>query len=559
MKLLPQSCRGKLLLLVILMSMIVVVNSLLIFRVILSNQQVNNVSYPVVALANEMELSTIQVQQFLTDISATRAQDGKDDGFKNAEENAVIFKDALKKFAVLKPEKATFLKEYEAAFDDYYVLGKKMAQAYISYGPSEGNKMMPEFDERAERLGKYTDEIREESEKEMAMNLEKVDFEIKIVLSIMALSGIFAIILSLSIAKLIKDALDTIIKSIQKDEKGYITIKEISLNSKDEFGDLAQVINTLLMQVQGFVKQVSVSADQLTSSSEELTASAAQSSQSTNQVAESILEVAKGTELEVDAVNEVSETVEGMLQSIKQAAANSNIVVESSEKMATAAQAGGNSVEVAVKQMNNIEKTVSSSATIVARLGERSKEIGQIVDAISGIAGQTNLLALNAAIEAARAGEQGRGFAVVAEEVRKLAEQSREATKQVATLIGEIQRDTEQAVSAMNDGTREVKLGAEVVNTAGKGFSEIIVLVNEVSEQVKGIATVIGQMMGSSQQVVSSISAVEKISQEIAGETQTVSAATQEQSASIEEIASSSESLANMALDLQIAIRNFRV
>jgi len=181
------------------------------------------------------------------------------------------------------------------------------------------------------------------------------------------------------------------------------------------------------------------------------------------------------------------------------------------------------------------------------------------VDAISAIAGQTNLLALNAAIEAARAGEQGRGFAVVADEVRKLAEQSREATTQIATLISEIQHDTEKAVSAMNDGSREVKLGAEVVNMAGKGFNEIVFLVNEMSGQVQGIATAVQQIDSNSQQVVSSIRAVEKTSQTIAGEIQTVSSSTQQQSASIEEIASSSQSLARMAQDLQIAIQSFRV
>jgi len=558
-QLFPQSCRGKLLLLVVLVGIMVVVNSLLIFRVILSNRQVTAVSYPVVSLANEMELATTQVQQYLSDISATRAQDGKDDGLKNAEENAENFKAALKKFALLRPDKVGLLKEYEEAFDDYYLLGKKMAQTYINYGPSEGNKLMPEFDEQAERLSKYTDQIREESEKEMALNLEKVDFEIKMVLAIMAASGLFIIVLSVSITRLIANALKLIIKSIQKDKNGYITIKEITIDSKDEFGELAHVLNTMLSQVQGFIKQVSASAEQLAVSSEELNTSVEQSAQATNQVTASIAQVSKGTEQEVNAVNGVSATIEQILTAIEQASANSHVVVGTSNKTATAAQAGGNSIEIAVKQMKNIEKTVSSSATMVSKLGERSKEIGQIVDAISGIAGQTNLLALNAAIEAARAGEQGRGFAVVAEEVRKLAEQSREATKQIASLISEIQQDTDKAVNGMNDGTREVKLGEEVVNTAGKSFKEIVFLVNEMSDQVKGIATVIQQMVSSGQQVVSSIRIVEKISQNIAGETQAVSAATEEQSASMEEITSSSQTLARMAQDLQIAINGFRV
>ena len=165
--------------------------------------------------------------------------------------------------------------------------------------------------------------------------------------------------------------------------------------------------------------------------------------------------------------------------------------------------------------------SVSSSAQVVAKLGERSKEIGQIVDAISGIAGQTNLLALNAAIEAARAGEQGRGFAVVAEEVRKLAEQSQEAAKQIANLISEIQTETDSAVVAMDDGTREVKIGTEVVNTAGQAFKEIVSLIAEVSSQIREISAAIQQMASGSQQIVASVRNIDSISKGTAGQTQT--------------------------------------
>lgn len=216
-------------------------------------------------------------------------------------------------------------------------------------------------------------------------------------------------------------------------------------------------------------------------------------------------------------------------------------------------------MEQANEQMIHIEKAVTNSAEIVANLGERSKEIGQIVDTISGIAGQTNLLALNAAIEAARAGEQGRGFAVVAEEVRKLAEQSQEAAKHIAVLIGEIQEDTQHAVSAMADGTQEVQRGTEAVNTAGKAFLEIAGLIETVSGQVGDIAAAIQQMAGGSQQLVSSVKDIDTLSRDIAEQTQTVSAATEEQTASMEEIASSSHELAQMAEKLQTAIAKFRI
>lgn len=212
-----------------------------------------------------------------------------------------------------------------------------------------------------------------------------------------------------------------------------------------------------------------------------------------------------------------------------------------------------------MNQMTNIEKTVTQSAEVVTKLGERSKEIGQIVDTISGIAGQTNLLALNAAIEAARAGEQGRGFAVVSEEVRKLAEQSQEAAKQIASLIGEIQKETDKAVVAMNNGTREVKLGTETVDSAGKAFNQIVRIIGQVSAQISNISTSTQQMANGSQHVVKAMEEVAVINKENVVETQTVSAAAEEQSATMEQIAASCDELSLLASELRASLQKFRV
>ena len=209
--------------------------------------------------------------------------------------------------------------------------------------------------------------------------------------------------------------------------------------------------------------------------------------------------------------------------------------------------------------MARIEQTVSSSAKVVTKLGEQSQEIGQIIDTISGIAGQTNLLALNAAIEAARAGEQGRGFAVVAEEVRKLAEQSGQAAQQITGLISEIQKDTLQAVSAMQQGTQEVTAGMQAVSAAGDSFRSIVHTIQEVSSQVKVIASAIEEMAQGSVHVSEAIQKIEVVSQETMGQTQSVSAATEEQSATMEEIAASSRSLVGLASELQKAIERFKI
>lgn len=341
---------------------------------------------------------------------------------------------------------------------------------------------------------------------------------------------------------------------------GDLQVEKLDFESQsDEIGELAKSFNAMIDSLRDLVKQVQSQSHHVAASSEELTASAEQSAQATNQISAAVTDIARGTDKQVSSIDEASAVIEQLSAGIQQVAASANLVAGIADKAAHAAHNGGKSVDYAINQMLTIEKTVSNSAQVVSKLGERSKEIGEIVNTISGIAGQTNLLALNAAIEAARAGEQGRGFAVVAEEVRKLAEQSQEAARKIADLIGEIQGDTGTAVVAMGDGTREVKIGTEVVNTAGKAFNEITTIVNQVSSQVKEISVAIQQMASGSQQVVASVKEIDRISKDNVGQTQTVSAATEEQSASMEEIASASHGLAKMAQDLQNIISRFKV
>jgi methyl-accepting chemotaxis protein len=340
---------------------------------------------------------------------------------------------------------------------------------------------------------------------------------------------------------------------------GNLAGRKLELGSNDEIGQLATEFDVMVENLSRLVKHISLASVHLASSSEELTANSEQSAQAANQVAGAITDVAVGAAAQVKAVHATNNVVESMAASIQQIAANAGGVATMAEQTSNAAAEGGNAIETAISQMASVEAVVGDSAQVVAQLGERSKEIGQIVDAIAGIAGQTNLLALNAAIEAARAGEQGRGFAVVAEEVRKLAEQSQNAAKQIAALIGQIQSDTDRAVSTMASGNREVRLGTEVVNTAGKAFSEIQFLINQVSKQVQGISTAIRQLAASSQEIVSAVKEIDKRSEDTAAQTETVSAATEEQSASMEEIASSSQALAKVAEELQVAIQKFTV
>lgn len=335
--------------------------------------------------------------------------------------------------------------------------------------------------------------------------------------------------------------------------------QQAKVESRDEIGQLATSFNTMVAQLKALIRQINLNTEQLAASSEELTASAQQSAQAAEQVAVSITQVANGASEQMAASDETSAVVQQMAAGVEEMAASANQVAAQSAQAADKAQSGGVAVDQAVSQMTRIENAVNTSATVITKLGEQSQEIGQIVDTIAGIAGQTNLLALNAAIEAARAGEQGRGFAVVAEEVRKLAEQSQEAAKKIAGLIGAIQEDTEQAVVAMAEGTQEVKTGAAVVDAAGDTFRDIAELVLQVSGQVRDISAAIQQTASGSQHIVGSVKRIDELSKQSAEEAQSVSAATEEQLASMEEIASSSEALAKLAQELKTAVASFRI
>ena len=370
---------------------------------------------------------------------------------------------------------------------------------------------------------------------------------------------IIAVLIIFWIASQIVKPLQALQEAANRIANGDLSVTQVAVNTQDELGRLARAFETMIGNLRDLVSHIGNSSEQVAASSEQLTASSEQSAQAANQVASSITDVATGAGEQMEAANETTKAVEKMAVNMRQMAVDANQAAAGSAQAASKAKDGDEAVVRAVNQMSQIEETVNSSAQVVSKLGERSKEIGQIVNVISGIAGQTNLLALNAAIEAARAGEQGKGFAVVAEEVRKLAEQSQEAAKKIAGLIGEIQGDTDKAVVAMNDGTREVKNGAEVVNAAGVAFREIVELVGRVSKQVEEIAAAMQQMAGDSQQIVGSVRKIDELGKKSAAEAQTVSAATEEQSASMQEIASSSQSLAKLAQDLRVAVEQFRI
>ena len=285
------------------------------------------------------------------------------------------------------------------------------------------------------------------------------------------------------------------VKDIAEGE-GDLT-KRLDVSSNDEVAELAGWFNTFMDKLQEILLKVSSNSQSLAAAGDEISATAKQQSH--------------GAELQRDRTNQVASAMQEMAATVMEVSENSNSAAAASQKAAAAAHQGGKVVEETLSRMHAIAGSVGETAKKVEELGKQSDQIGKIIGVIDDIADQTNLLALNAAIEAARAGEQGRGFAVVADEVRKLAERTSSATKEITGMIRSIQAETNSAVIAMQSGTKEVEQGVGLTSQAGSSLLEIIKLSEQVGEMVMHIATASTQQSASTEEINENIEQIAKI------------------------------------------------
>lgn len=380
-------------------------------------------------------------------------------------------------------------------------------------------------------------------------------------ISMLVMSVVALLILcmaSLWISKEITNPLDAMMSICSKLRDGDFRQVEQQIIRGDEFGKMANVIFAMRTTLNKLMTQTSHSTEQLTTASEELTASAGQSADAANQVAQSVTDAAGAVVEQQTAVGNSMESIKRAAASVDSIREKASSVAQQSRTASRFAASGEQAIGTSVEQIRSAERTVEDSAAVVDKLGARSQEIGQIVEAISSIAEQTNLLALNAAIEAARAGEHGRGFAVVAEEVRKLAEQSGEAARKIADLIGSIQSDTQDAVTSMQEGRNAVAEGAQSVDALKEVFEQIQQLVEAVTQEVNNMAAAVKIVAEDTDHIAEQVDTIAQQGTRVSDEMQTVSAATEQQSASATEIATASNSLSKLATDLQASLNRFK-
>lgn len=307
--------------------------------------------------------------------------------------------------------------------------------------------------------------------------------------------------------------------------------KRIKVEGNDELDALSGHFNNFMEKLHEVISQVAASTEHIASASEEISSSATQ--------------VAQSAETQKDQTSQVATAMQEMSSTVTQVSDNSRQASDNAKEAGDLARSGGTVVSQTVEVIKSVADATRDTSTKIEELGRSSDQIGQIIGVIDDIADQTNLLALNAAIEAARAGEQGRGFAVVADEVRKLAERTTQATKEIAQMIKTIQDETKKAVSAMQSGTDKVDAGVESAREAGAALEKIIQSADSVQDMVTHIATAATQQASATEQVNSNMEQIAKM--------------VQQSSIGAQESARACQDLSNLALDLQQLVGRFKL
>ncbi len=379
------------------------------------------------------------------------------------------------------------------------------------------------------------------------------DMYISLGVALMLAVGI-GIYLAISITKPIAQ----LVRAAEKIAQGDLS-QGIEVKSVGEISYLVNAFQAMVVNLQQLIREIDRSALEMAEASKSLSQGAEQTVKGTEEVALTGQELANGAEKQARQVEEVMAIVEQISSSMEQLANSATEMAASSLQTNSFVEQGKSQVGNMIYQMENITRVVEESALRVKAMEASSNQINQFLTFISEIAEQTNLLALNAAIEAARAGENGRGFAVVAEEVRKLAEQSANATNQIAELISHIKEETNQAVNAMAAGTVEVDKGSSVAKEMGGLFNQIAQAIGSLNGQVQEITATSQQVAAGGNNILHSIEDINQIAQQVSNGAAGMAAISEEQTSSMEEVTASANQLADLADKLKHQTTSFKL
>ncbi|MFE8070469.1 methyl-accepting chemotaxis protein [Marinobacteraceae bacterium S3BR75-40.1] len=485
-------------------------------------------------LAHRARLNVVQVQQFLSDISATRGLDGLDDGLDEAASNAQRFKSALAELKRIDPDNAGEYQSLEQAFAPYYLIGRQMAEAYMQDGPSAGNRMMPKFDQAASRLSDKLNRFVDEA----VANAQERTHELSHGEALgqnWALGSSVVLILALVMMLILNvrgiRQLPAVTQALEGIAQGRLSGNPLPVSGKDEVSQLAATTNRMREDLHSLVSHILGAADSLVTSVTQLSSGLGQASHRLNEQTRETEQVAAAMEELQSSVADVAGHTASAADAAK--AADENVST-------------GHAVMTPLLQdVEGLAREMAETAALMSEVERESGEIGNILEVIQGVAEQTNLLALNAAIEAARAGEDGRGFAVVADEVRGLAAKVQSASHDIQRMIESLQGRIKQAVGAMESGRETSAQGAERASDAQHQFNAIREAVTQLTDM--------------NTQVASTTEEQSAVAEDMSRRLQQISAASGEAVSGVDESSQAGEALLEEAHRLKGSVSRFQL
>lgn len=461
-------------------------------------------------LAREMQRDVVQVQQYLSDVSATRAMDGLDDGFELAAQSKDSFNKHLAEYAELSARihddsQAATIAKLHAKFNAYYDLGVSMAQAYVAGGPEAGNRLMGSFDDAAtvlhDELTTFVDAALASLNQQMASMVAHTALVRELSGGLVVAIGCLMLTLSYLLAKGITKRLGMGVSTVQAIASGNLT-QAVAASGRDEIAELMLAMEHMRKSLVELVSRAKLTSEDVAKAGVE--------------IAQGNSDLSSRTEQQATAIEETAASMEQLRSTAMQTAENARNACALAEQASTAAAQGGDVVGQVVDTMREINAS--------------SRKIADIVGLIDSIAFQTNILALNAAVEAAIAGEQGRGFAVVASEVRGLAGRSATAAKQIKQLI--------------DDSVSKVDIGTDLVDRAGEAMSRVVDAINRSATLIAEIDAAASEQSRGVTEASEAVSMMDQV--------------TQQNAALVEQINSSATHLSGNAKELVDVISAFR-
>lgn len=382
---------------------------------------------------------------------------------------------------------------------------------------------------------------------------------VTLMITITIVSILLAIVISYVLSRNISKPVGQVTDALEEIAQGNLSMEPLNIKNRDEIGKMANSFNTMLEDLRGIVSSVSDSSMQVAANAQELSASSEQSLASSQMVAKSAENQLHTSTEQSHFMNTSIDSMNELRTSIDQISGDNEQMLHATNDVKVLIDQGATSIKNVVNQMETIHETFKDTTAMMHTMEQHSNSIQNITSLITDIADQTNLLALNAAIEAARAGEHGKGFAVVAEEVRKLAEQSKNSATEIGSMVEQIQQTSSDATKTIVAGGTKVDEGMEKTSESLHVFRNIESGIGEVVYRVESVSAAVEEIQAMTGSVIESVQHVQQLAAQTADTASDTSAATEEQLAATEEISSNAQSLSDLAEKLQYEVNHFKL